>query len=88
MVVGAPCGLFTVRPIYQFSARSMNVIASCSTLVSSSMIYLSVQIFSQINRFFFVSSYPSPWNSGNRIVGFSPAIVKFVVLPPMCSVYK
>jgi len=47
MVICAPCGLFTARLINQSSAWLQNIIVSWATFVSSSVICLASQIFSQ-----------------------------------------
>jgi hypothetical protein len=70
------------RLMYQSSARSLSVIASCVSLVSSSMIFFSSQIFVQMNKFFWGSSVASPQNSGNLIVGSCLAIPNTELLPP------
>jgi hypothetical protein len=54
-------------------------------LVSSSVIYFSSQIFSQMNKFFSGSSDASPLNYGNMMVGLCPAILN-VELLPTCGV--
>jgi hypothetical protein len=74
-------GLFVAKLIYQSSARSLSVIASCANLVSLSVIYFSSQIFSQMNKCFSGSSDASPLNSGNLMVGSCLAILKAELLP-------
>jgi hypothetical protein len=69
------------RLMYQSSARSLSVIASCSSLVSSSVICFASHIFVQMNKFFFGSSAASPQNSGNLIVGSCPTILNIEFLP-------
>jgi hypothetical protein len=73
--------LFVDKLIYQSSARSLNVIGNCASLVSSSVIYFSSQIFLQINRFFFGSSDSYPLNYGNLMVGSCPPILNVELVP-------
>jgi hypothetical protein len=70
--------------IYQSSARSLNVIANCASLVSSPVICLASQIFSQINRCFYGSFDASPLNSGNMMVGSCPTILNVELVPLWC----
>jgi hypothetical protein len=81
IVLVVPSELFAIKLKYQFSVRSLNVITNCSSLVSSSVIYFSSQIFSQINTCFYRSSDASPLNSGNLMVGSCPAILNVELLP-------
>jgi hypothetical protein len=78
-------GLFAAKIIYQSSVQSLNVIADCTSLVSSSVIYFASQIFSQINMCFSGSYNASPLNSGNLMVGSCPSILNVELLPP-CGV--
>jgi hypothetical protein len=70
------------RIMCQSSAQSLSVIASCTSLVLSLVIYFSSQILAQMNRLFSGSSAASPRNSGNLIVGLCPAILSAELLPP------
>jgi hypothetical protein len=81
-VLVVPGALFVSRLMYQSSVRSLSVIASCASLVSSSVIYFASQIFAQINKCFLGSSAASPQNSGNLIIGSCPAILNTELLPP------
>ena len=72
--------------MYQFSAWSLSMIASCASLVSSSVICFSSHIFAQMNKFFLGSSAASPQNSSNQIMGSCPAILNTEFLPPLRSV--
>jgi hypothetical protein len=76
-----PGGLFAYKLMYQSSARSLSVIANYASLVSSSVICFTSQIFSQINKCFSGSSNASPLNSGNLMVGSCPAILNVELLP-------
>jgi len=78
--------LLVSRLMYRSSAWSLRVIASCVSLVSSSMICFSSLIFSQMNKCFLGSSVASPWNSGNQIVGSCPSILNTELLLPPCGV--
>jgi hypothetical protein len=73
---------FVAKIMYQSSARSLSMIANYVSLVSSSVIYFSSQIFSQMNKCFLGSSNTSPLNSGNLMVGSCPAILNAKLLPP------
>jgi hypothetical protein len=66
--------------IYQYSVRSLNVIANCASIVSLSVIYFSSQIFSQINKCFSRSYDASDLNSSNLMVGSCPAILNVEIL--------
>jgi hypothetical protein len=81
-----PGALLVSRLMYQSSVQSLSVIASCASLVSSSVIYFSSQIFSQMNKCFSGSSVASPHNFGNLIMGSCPSILNTELLPPSHSV--
>jgi hypothetical protein len=85
-VLVIPGALFVSRLMYQSSAWSLSIIASCASLVSSSVICFASQIFAQMNKCFSGSSVASPQNSGNQIVGSCPAILNTELLPPLRGV--
>jgi hypothetical protein len=70
------------RLMYQSSAQSLSVIASCASLVLSSMIYFASQILAQMNRCFSGSFATPPQKSGNLIVGLCLSILSTELLPP------
>jgi hypothetical protein len=74
------------RLMYQSSARSLNVITSCASLVSSLVICFASQIFAQMNKCFSGSSAASPQNSSNLIVGSCLAILNTELIPPLRGV--
>jgi hypothetical protein len=76
-----PSGLFTTNIMYQYSVQYLSVISSCTSFVSSSMIFFSSHIFSQIKKLFLGSSDASPLNYGNLMVGSCPAILNDELLP-------
>jgi hypothetical protein len=80
-----PGALFASKLMYQSNVRSLSVIASCATLVSSSVICFSSHIFAQMNKCFSGSSVASPQNSGNLMVGSFPTILNVELLHP-CGV--
>jgi len=81
-VLVIPGALFVSRLMYQSSARSLSVIASCASLVSSLVIYFASQIFAQMNKCFLGSYVASPRNFDNLMVGSCPAILNVELLPP------
>jgi hypothetical protein len=83
VILGA---LFVSRLMYQSSARSLSVITSCASLVSSSVILFSCYIFAQMKKIFLGSSTSSPQNSSNMMVGSCPSILNTELLPPLRGV--
>jgi hypothetical protein len=85
-VLVIPRALFVSRLMYHSSARSLNVITNYVSLVSSSVIYFSSQMFAQMNKCFSGYSVASPQNSSNMIVGSCPTILNIELLPPLRGV--
>jgi len=66
--------------IYHNNAQFLNVVFNYAIFTSSSWIFFTVHIVSQMKKYLCGSSFPAPWKTYILKVGSTPTIVFYVIL--------